>query len=174
LIAAFRRWEYVGIRILVFLHGTAIMHAAGLGVGRAERVRQSRERNSSVLDFASYVPTAGAVEKLRSWERHGAEIAYLSSHQNTTDLAMDEAVLETHGFPAGQIHRRDFGESYRQLAIRLMPDLIIEDDCESIGGGRQTVAGQLTRLGCVTPRCIVVPEFGGLAHLSDDPDGLLA
>ena len=44
------------------------MHAAGLGLGlgREERVRQSRERETSVLDFASYVPTDGAVEKLDS------------------------------------------------------------------------------------------------------------
>jgi hypothetical protein len=54
------------LRILVFLHGTSIMHAAGLGLGREERVRQSRERETSVLDFASYVPTDGAVEKLDS------------------------------------------------------------------------------------------------------------
>jgi len=54
---------------------------------------------------------------------------------------MDEAVLETHGFPGGQIHRRDFGESYGQLAIRLMPDLIIEDDCESIGAATRRLRG---------------------------------
>ncbi len=160
------------MRILVFLHGTAIMHAAALGVGRAERVRQSRERDVSVLDFASYVPTDGAVERLRSWERHGVEIAYLSSHQNTTDLAMDEAVLRSYGFPAGVIYRRDSGESYGQLAARLRPNLVIEDDCESIGGARQTVAVQLARLGRSAPRCIVVPEFGGLAHLPDDPYAL--
>jgi hypothetical protein len=29
------------VRILLFLHGTAIMHAAAAGVPRAERVRQS-------------------------------------------------------------------------------------------------------------------------------------
>jgi hypothetical protein len=45
------------VRVLVFLHGTAIMHASAAGRPRAERVRQSSQRGPSVTDFASYVPT---------------------------------------------------------------------------------------------------------------------
>ena len=45
------------MRVLVFLHGTAIMHASAVGRPRAERVRQSSQRDMSVTDFASHVPT---------------------------------------------------------------------------------------------------------------------
>jgi hypothetical protein len=41
------------MRILVFLHGTAIMHAAAAGRPRAERVAQSRDGvDPSLTDFA--------------------------------------------------------------------------------------------------------------------------
>ena len=92
------------MRILVFLHGPSIMHAAGLGCGREERVRQSRGRETSVLDFASYVPTDDAVEKLNLWARQGAKIEYLSSHRTREDVAIDEQVLASHGFPIGPVY----------------------------------------------------------------------
>jgi hypothetical protein len=58
----------------VFLHGTAIMHAAAAEVERDERVQQVRHRDPSVADFASYIPTPGIAKKLAAWERHGATI----------------------------------------------------------------------------------------------------
>ena len=70
------------------------------GRPRAERVRQSRQRDRPVLDFASYVPTEAAVEKVRAWHRHGAAVCYLSSHQDPADVELDRAVLTAHGFPA--------------------------------------------------------------------------
>jgi hypothetical protein len=57
-----------------------------------------------VLDFASYVPTEGAVEKLNLWARHGAKIEYLSSHRTREDVAIDEQVLASHGFPIGPVY----------------------------------------------------------------------
>jgi hypothetical protein len=156
------------MRILVFLHGTSIMHAAGLGCGREERVRQSRGRETSVLDFASYVPTDDAVEKLNLWARHGAKIEYLSSHRTREDVAIDERVLASHGFPIGPVYWRADAESYEEIVRRVGPDLDVEDDCESIGGARQTVASRLGGEQGAVP-CCIVPEFGGLGHLPNDP-----
>ncbi len=51
------------MKVGVFLHGTAIMHATASGVARDERVRQVRRREPSVRDFVSYVPTPGSLEK---------------------------------------------------------------------------------------------------------------
>jgi hypothetical protein len=59
------------MKVGVFLHGTAIMHAAAAGVERDERVQQVRRREPSVRDFASYLPTPGTAEKLAAWQRHG-------------------------------------------------------------------------------------------------------
>ncbi len=60
---------------------------------REERVRQSAAREPSVRDFASYVPLGGAVIKLLSWVRQGAEVVYLSSHRSVRDVRKDEEVL---------------------------------------------------------------------------------
>lgn len=160
------------MRILLFLHGTAIMHATAAGVPRAERVRQSAHRDPSVADFGSYVPADAAVRKALSWQRHGADICYLSSHRTAADVDLDRAVLTAHGFPRGRVFFRGPGESYADVACRAGADLVIEDDCESIGGSAQMVS---SALGPAAERvcCVVVPEFGGLGHLPDDPRDLL-
>jgi hypothetical protein len=160
------------VRILVFLHGTAIMHRTAAGRPRADRVRQSRQRDRSVLDFASYVPTEAAVEKVRAWQRHGAAISYLSSHRDAADVELDRAVLAAHGFPAGTVFAREPGESYAETARRAGADIVVEDDCESIGGRSQTIAAGLAATPGRAVTSVIVPEFGGLAHLPDDPGRL--
>ena len=157
----------------MFLHGTAIMHAGAAGVERRERVRQVRQRHPSVQDFASYVPTPGAAEKLAGWERHGAILIYLSSHRRPDDIRADESVIRRHGFPAGPVHGRREGEDYGPLVERLGLDVLVEDDCESIGGAAHMCAAQLSTSGRQSVRCVVLPEFSGLAGLPEDPAELL-
>jgi hypothetical protein len=121
------------MKILAFLHGTTIMHATALDRTREERVAQVRDRDPSVHDYASYVPVGNASEKLRTWERQGAEIAYMSSHRKPEDVAHDQAVLRRYGFPRGLMLYRQAEETYGDTAARVLPDVLIEDDCESIG-----------------------------------------
>lgn len=128
------------VRVMVFLHGTAIMHASAASHSRAERVRQSRRRDASVLDFAAYVPAENAVDKVQAWQHRGADICYLSSHTEPADVALDRAVLATHGFPDGPVLFRQPGESYAGVARRAGADVVVEDDCESIGGTQHTTA----------------------------------
>ena len=52
-----------------------------LGRTREERVRQVREKDASVRDFAAYVPVGEAASKLRRWQEQGAALGYLSSHK---------------------------------------------------------------------------------------------
>jgi hypothetical protein len=161
------------VRVMVFLHGTSIMHGSAVGVPRTSRVRQVIAKDPAVRDFASYVPTDGAVAKIAAWQRHGAEICYLSSHRTAAAAAIDGAVLAAHGFPAGTLYYRADGESYADVARRWQADVVVEDDCESIGGLAQTAASWLARSAGRPVPCVVVPEFGGLAHLPDDPAVLL-
>jgi hypothetical protein len=76
--------------------------------------------------------------------------------------------LAAHGFAQGTVFFRDQGETYADVVRRSGADVLVEDDCESIGGTRQTAASGLSRTTGCTVRCIVVPEFGGVAHLPDD------
>jgi len=157
------------MRVMVFLHGTSIMHGAAAGRPRANRVMQVIGKDPSVIDLASYVPTEGAVAKVAAWQRGGAEICYLSSHRTAAAAAIDTAVLSTHGFPAGTVYFRAHGESYADVARRWLADVVVEDDCESIGGRPQTTAFALARAPGPEVACVVIPEFGGMAHLPDDP-----
>jgi hypothetical protein len=161
------------MKVGVFLHGTAIMHAAAARVDRGERVQQVLRHDPSVADFASYVPTPGTAAKLAAWARRGTTIVYLSSHRHRDGIRADESVIRRYGFPAGPVHGRQEGEDYGALVTRLALDLLVEDDCQSIGGATQTCAAQLSAAAAQSIRCVVLPEFLGLAGLPDDPAELL-
>ncbi|HZR44262.1 MAG TPA: hypothetical protein VFB12_29385 [Ktedonobacteraceae bacterium] len=156
------------MKIVVFLHGTAIMHCGALGHTREERVRQVQTGEPSVCDFASYVPVGKAVSKLRRWREQGAEICYLSSHKNPVYVEQDRAVLNSYHFPTGQIFCRQPGKRYQHVAERVLPDVLIEDDCESIGGIGEMTYPHLKPEVQAKIVSIVVHEFEGLGHLTDD------
>jgi hypothetical protein len=161
------------MRTLIFLHGTTIMHRTALGHSREERVEQVKRRDSSVADFATYVPVGAAAAKLECWQRHGAEIAYLSPHRKPENVAKDAAVLERFSFPAGQILFRQEGEAYADVARRAMADVLIEDDCESIGGEAEMTYPHLPPEDRARITGIVVREFEGIDHLPDDLEDLV-
>lgn len=155
------------MKILVFLHGTAIMHAAGAGCSREERVRQVRQRDPSVRAYADYIPVGNAVKKLRAWTAQGAEILYLSSHRDPVHVEEDALVLRRYGFPVGPVLFRRAGEAYRDVAERVRPEVLIEDDCESIGGEAEMVYPHVQPEMQSRITSIVVREFEGLDHLPD-------
>ena len=156
------------LKILVFLHGTVIMHSSAVGVPREQRVRQSSTHEPSVREFASYVPVGDAVSKLHNWARQGAEVVYLSSHRRAEDVRKDEAVLRRYGFPEGPVLQRGSDDSYADVAERALPDVLVEDDCESIGGANEMVYPHLQDPISRRIHSIAVPEFGGIDHLPSD------
>lgn len=125
-------------------------------------------KGTPVSDYANYVPVGNAVEKLKKWQDQGAEILYLSSHENKDDLEKDKLVLEKYGFPKGEIYWRQNGESYADIAQKLMPDILIEDDCESIGGEKEMTYTNIKPELKTKIKQIVVKEFQGIDHLPDD------
>ena len=155
------------MKILVFLHGTLIMHKNGDGKTREERVRQVLDKDLSVLDYISYIPVGNAVEKLKFWQTQGAEILYLCSHETAEDVEKDKSVFEKYGFPKGQIFYRQNGEPYKDIAEKITPDILIEDDCESIGGTKEMtitfVRPEIKKM----IKSVVVKEFSGIDHLPD-------
>jgi hypothetical protein len=161
------------MRLLVFLHGTVIMHPSALGRSREQRVAQARAgADPSLRDYGAYVPVGNAVAKLRRWQQQGAQVAYLSSHRNPDDVAADEQVLRNHGFPPGRVLARRPGQGYGDLAAAELPDVLIEDDCQSIGADQVTYPQVRPDLrGRI--KSIIVPEFGGIDHLPDSLQGLL-
>ena len=149
------------------------MHKNAKGKSREERVQQVENKESSVLDYASYIPIGNAVEKLNSWQKQGAEILYLSSHETAQDVEKDRSVLEKYDFPKGQIFFRQNGETYKDIAEKIIPDVLIEDDCESIGGEKEMTITFVKPEVKQKIRSIVIKEFGGIENLPDDLKNLI-
>jgi hypothetical protein len=162
------------MKIMVFLHGTTIMHIGAVGRTREERAKQVLNRDKSLYDFASYVPVDNAVKKLRAWRQRGAEIVYLSSHKRVEDVEIDKAVLRNHAFPDGQVFFRHNGEQYNDVAERVLPDILIEDDALSIGGEIEMTYPHIKPELKAKIKSIVVKEFGGIDHLPDDISALMS
>ena len=158
--------------IMVFLQGTLLMHKGGINQTRAVRVRQVIQDEESVHDFAAYVPVGGAIKKLKTWHEQGAQILYLSSHQKTEDVDKDRAILRRNGFPEGRVFHRQGDQNYGQIAENILPEILIEDDCESIGGGQEMTYLQMKPEARLKIKSIVVKEFGGIDHLPDNVNSL--
>lgn len=156
------------MKILVFLHGTLIMHKTAEGKTREERVKQVVGGDPSVHDYASYIPVGNAAEKLKSWQQQGAEILYLSSHETVEDVEKDKVVLGKYNFPKGQVFYRQNSESYKDIAEKIIPDVLIEDDCESIGGENEMTITYVKPEIKQKIKSIVIKEFSGIDNLPDN------
>ncbi len=149
------------------------MHRNAVGETREERVRQSSNREESVLDYESYVPIGDVVEKLNNWKQQGAELIYLSSHEVEIDVEKDRSVLRKYNFPKGEVLFRKGGESYKGIAERIIPDILVEDDCESIGGKKEMTITFVKPEIKQKIKSIVVKEFQGIDHLPNNLSSLI-
>lgn len=164
---------FFSMKILVFLHGTVVMHRAAFGKSKQERIAQIHEKEKSVADFTNYIPINNSYTKLENWQNQGVEIAYLSSNKEQKDLEKDKVVLKRYAFPQGPLYAREKDETYADVVERVMPDVLIEDDCESIGGKKAMVYPNLKKDLQKKITSIVVKEFEGIDHLPDDSSLLL-
>jgi len=157
------------MKILVFTEGTVIMHKSALGLSRKRIVKQVIEnRDPSLRDWASYVPVGKAVSKLNSWKNQQAQILYLTSRIKDSEIAIIGNVLRKHDFPDGTLLHRTGNNQYKDVAEKAMPDLIIEDDCESIGGLSEMTYTSLRTEVKEKIKHIVVKEFEGIDNLPDE------
>lgn len=156
------------MKILIFLHGTSIMHRNAATYSRNKRVQQVKENEESVRDYNSYIPIGNVVDKLQNWKDQGAEVTYLSSHLSEEDIEKDREVLRRFNFPDGKIFWREKGKQYKDVVEELMPNILIEDDCESIGGQSEMAITNVVLEKAIKIISIPVQEFGGIDHLPDD------
>ena len=149
------------------------MHKSAESKTREERVKQVLSSDPSVHDYISYIPVGNAVEKLKSWQTQGAEILYLSSHETAEDVEKDKSVLEKYDFPKGQVYYRQNGESYKDIAEKIIPDVLIEDDCESIGGEKEMTITFVKSEIKQKIKSIIIKEFNGIDHLPDNVEEII-
>ena len=154
------------MKILIFIEGTILMHKSAVGHERASIVQQVIDKILSVSDYALYVPIGNAVEKIKQLQEQGNEIIYLTSRRSKKQVHDIQSVLQKYEFPVGVLEYRKANEEYKDVAERIMPDFLIEDDCESIGGEKEMTYPHIQPELKRKIKSIVVKEFGGIDRSS--------
>ena len=149
------------------------MHKNAVGRSREEIMQQVKAKEPSVKEYTSYVPIGDAVKKLTSWKNQGAEILYLTSRRKSDEIEAVRAVLKRFDFPDGQLLFRLEHEEYKDVAEKVVPDVLIEDDCESIGGTEEMTITHVNPETKTKIKSIPVKEFGGIDHLENKISALL-
>jgi hypothetical protein len=176
------------MRILVFTEGTILTHRRWAGLPREEVVRRVKSWSSLTqveleklrksgeapgpAYFADSIPIGNAVRKIGAWQNQGAVILYLTSRRTPEEVQIIRNVLKEHGFPKGKLLYRRFGEEYKDVAERVLPDIIVEDDCESIGGEEEMTYPHINPSVKARIKSIVVKESRGIDQLPDDLSSL--
>ncbi len=138
------------MKILIFTEGTVVVHSS----------------EEKIKDYASYVPIKSAVTKIQTWQNNGHKISYITSRKKEGEVEVIRSILKKYDFPKGKLFYRKNAEEYKDVVDRVKPDILVEDNCESIGA-EEIIAPNLDPALKIT--CIIVPEFRGIDHL---PDGL--
>jgi hypothetical protein len=144
------------------------MHKGAACLPRDEILEQLKKNEPTAHDYASYIPVGNSAGKLSSWAKQGAEIIYLTSRRSQAEIQDVQHVLNSHGFPAGRLLFRRDKESYQDIAEDIVPDVLVEDDCESIGGVSQMTITNVKPDIKNRIKSIVIKEFGGIDDLADD------
>jgi hypothetical protein len=153
------------MKILVFTEGTIFTHQNWLGLSREEIV--NRVKDGERPGYLGTIPIGKAARKLQMWKMAGAEIIYLTSCRESTEIIEVRDVLQKYGFPTGELYYRKTGEEYKDVAERVLPDIIVEDDCESIGGEVEMTYPNLRPEIKDKIKPIIVKEFAGIDHLPE-------
>ncbi|MBI2021542.1 hypothetical protein HYS93_01515 [Candidatus Daviesbacteria bacterium] len=177
------------MKILVFTEGTILMHQDGKDLDREDRVRQSHKAGiqreerwqkfgkdveyttptGSVHDYANYIPINKDVQKLTEWKNQGAIILYLTSRRIGKEIKEIKNVLERYNFPDSQnLYFRKEGEDYKDVAEKIKPDILVEDDCESIGGEKEMTYPHIRSDLRNKIKSVIVKEFEGIDKLPDN------
>ncbi|MFB0503774.1 MAG: hypothetical protein ACETWE_08070 [Candidatus Bathyarchaeia archaeon] len=145
------------------------MNKNAKGHAREEIVRQVIDgKDSSLNQWKTHITIRNAAKKLRTWENQSVETLYLTSRTKPTEVEDMRGVLEKYNFPDGPLFSRREGEEYKDIVERVMPDVIIEDKCESIGGKDEMTYTQTKQELKHRIRLIAVKEFGGIDYLQDN------
>src|SRR3990167_3034035 len=112
------------MKILIFTEGTILMAKNTIDLTREEIVQRVKEKEDSVKDYVSYVPVGNAVEKISGWTE-GNYLFYLTSRKKSEEIEQIRNVLKKFNFPAGELVFRKDGEEYKDVAERIMPDILI-------------------------------------------------
>jgi hypothetical protein len=121
----------------------------------------------NIYAISKYIPIGNCVNKIRAWEAQGAEIYYFTSRKTRKQIDAFKQILEKYQFAGTRLYYRGKGQKYQDIVEKVVPDILIEDDCRSIGGEWQMC---ITNVKPEIKKKIIsaaVTEFKGIDHLPD-------
>ena len=140
--------QHSGLTIMVFAEGTILKPKSWL----------------SLYHHNSYAPIGNAVNIINSWQQQGANIIYCTSRRKKQAAGIAN-ILREYGFDGFCLVARESKECYADIVEAVRPDILIEDDCKSIGGAWQTCIHKVKAEIKQQIKSIVVSEFKGIDHL---------
>lgn len=144
------------IKIMIFTEGTIL-----------------GPKNKLLFYFCStYVPIGACANKIQLWENQGAEIIYLTSRKKLKKVKGIAALLGKYHFCGTRLYYREGKQSYKDIVEEVTPDILIEDDCSSIGGTDQMCITHVKPEIKCRIQSVVTKEFMGIDHVPDKLENL--
>lgn len=121
----------------------------------------------SLYNHNAYVPIGNAAALISLWYNQGANIIYCTSRRNkqAENIA---CLLDTYGFCGDCLISREHKESYKDIVETIKPNILIEDDCKSIGGAWQMCITHVAPAIKNNIVSVIVSEFKGIDNLPED------
>jgi len=157
---------------MVFTEGTIIMHNNAFNKKRKDIIDQVKKRDTSVHDFKTYIPIGNASKKLKLWSTQSIDLIYLTSRKKQNQIDQIRDVLIKYNFPKGKLLFRKQNEEYKDVVEKETPDVLIEDNCESMGGKKEMAITHVRLLIKNKIKSIPIREFEGIDHLPEKVEDL--
>lgn len=113
-----------------------------------------------------YAPIGNAVEIINKLYNERNEI-YLCSYVRKKRYNFIKSVIDYYNIMYTEILCRDKKENYSDLVERILPDILIEDNCKSIGGEKQCCISNVRDEIKKNIKSIIVEEFKGIDHIQN-------
>ena len=118
----------------------------------------------SFFNHRAYSPIGNVVDRIGAWHKQGAQILYCTSRRGKQAEEIAR-LLQRFGFAGSGLYFRAKRQKYKDIIEDVKPDILIEDDCKSIGGSWQMCITHVSPEIKSGIRSIIVREFGGIDHL---------
>lgn len=142
--------------IMIFVEGTILKPKSALGL----------------FDLTSYVPIGKCAEWIRGWQDQGAEIVYCTSRRKKQVRGMAD-LLTQYGFTGTRLYYRNQKQQYKDVVEEANPNILIEDNCRSIGGSFQMCISSVDPIMKEKIKSVPVEEYKGIDHLPQSYADLL-
>lgn len=115
-------------------------------------------------DLKTYIPIGNSIDLIKGWQQQGAEIIYCTSRRKQQVREMAD-LLAQYGFPGTKLYYRSVKQQYKDVVEEALPNILIEDNCRSIGGSQQMCICNVQPQIKDSIKSVPVEEFKGIDHL---------